>query len=949
MRVSREELQAENEMLRREIKVAREAADITADFVVRQFEQTERMLNRFQVADSERQAVLDAATQLSIIATDLDGQIQMFSHGASTLLGFAATDMVGKKNILSLHLADEIENYGREISGVVGSLLSGMDVFRQYVKQKYTRAQEWLYNCQDGTLLPVNLSITGLWDSSGLMTGYLFTAMDLTTHKQLEFELREARDVAESANVSKGNFLARMSHEIRTPMNGIVGMAHLLKKTEQNEQQHNYIEKLLGSANTLLRLINDILDFSKIDAGKLALETIPFNLEDVLGNVANVIGMQTENKGLEFLFHIDPQVPYNLDGDPLRLGQVLMNLAGNAVKFTEKGEVVIGVGVEEYTEEMVCLQFTVSDSGIGLQEEQIKNLFTAFSQADDSITRKYGGTGLGLAICKQLTEMMKGRIWARSELGQGSDFIFTAWFGLTEEARLSGPATPEVFHGLRALVVDDNKAARKALVAMLASLKMEVDNVSNGQAAIEHLEAAVQKGTPYDVVLLDWIMPGIDGIETARRIKKNTLLSKVPAMLMVTANGREEAYKEAEQVGIDGFLLKPVYGSVIYNTLLQIMGFETVSGRRSRKKESIGAEELANIRGARILLVDDNPINRDVGTAFLEDVGMVVELAENGQESLDALAEKTFDLVFMDIQMPDMDGLEATRRIRRDERYKDLPVIAMTAHAMSGDRDKSLAAGMNEHITKPIDPVVLYQTLKEWIPEKASNALSMKKGNVAANFVEEEIIFPDLPGIDRGEGLRRLNNKSNLFLEMLKDFRNNFSFLPTELQELSAAGNWLEIKEKVHTVKGVASYIGAIELYEVARELEIAFIDEKQDEAARKLLLFISALDEVLSSLTLLSFDHVKPAGSDKKVRDEECDFHVIIEATQKLINFLQSGELMAEEQFELVKELVAGLGHDKQLSDIEEMIDNIEYEEAALFAADLLPKLQQHKKEASL
>lgn len=944
MRISWEELQAENEMLRREIKVAREAADITSAFVVRQFEQTERMLNRFQVADSERQAVLDAATQLSIIATDLDGQIQMFSSGASTLLGFAASNMVGRKNIQSLHLADEIEKYGSDISGVAASSLSGMAVFGQYVKQKHTLAQEWLYKCQNGTLLPVNLSITGLWDSGGLMTGYLFTAMDLTIHKQLEFELREARDVAESANVSKGDFLARMSHEIRTPMNGIIGMAHLLKKTEKNKQQADYIEKLQGSANTLLRLINDILDFSKIDAGKLVLEAIPFNLEDVLGNVANVISLQAEKKRLEFLFHIDPQVPYNLDGDPLRLGQVLMNLAGNAVKFTEQGEVVIVVNVEESNEETVCLRFTVRDSGIGLQEEQIKSLFTPFSQADDSITRKYGGTGLGLAICKQLTEMMNGQIWAKSELGEGSDFIFTAWFGLTVESRLNVPASFEVFHGLRALVVDDNKAARKALISILTSLKMEVDNVSNGQAAIKLLEAAVQKGAPYDVVLLDWIMPGIDGIETARRIKENKLLSKVPAMLMVTANGREEAYEKAERVGMDGFLLKPVYGSVIYNTLLQIMGFETVSGRRIEKKESNGATELENIRGARILLVDDNPINRDVGIAFLEDVGMVVELAENGRESLDAIAERPFDLVFMDIQMPDMDGLEATRRIRMDERFKDLPVIAMTAHAMSGDRDKSLAAGMNEHITKPIDPVVLYRTLQEWIPEKTICTPAIQEKNVAAISVEKDVVFPYLPGIDHEEGLRRLNNNSRLLLELLEDFQSNFSFFPTILRELSGTGNWHEIKEKVHMVKGVASYVGALSLYELACELESALFDEKQDEAARKLLEFINALDEVLSSLTLLSFERKKPAESGKKVCDEERDFHAILEEIQKLINFLQSGELMAEEQFDLVKELIAGLGHDKQLLDIEEKIDNIEYEEAAVFAADLLPKLQQHK-----
>jgi two-component system sensor histidine kinase/response regulator len=336
------------------------------------------------------------------------------------------------------------------------------------------------------------LSITSLYNPDGRIAGYLFTAMDMTLQKQMKLELIQAKDLAESANASKGDFLARMSHEIRTPMNGIIGMASLLQKTALEPTQHNYTKKLLSSANTLLALINDILDFSKIDAGKLQLEKVLFNLDDILGNIANVVGMQAEKKGLEFIFQIDPQVPKTLRGDPLRLGQVLMNLAGNAVKFTEKGEIVIAVSLDERFDDELSLRFSVRDSGIGLQQEQLGNLFSAFSQADDSITRKYGGTGLGLAICKQLTELMGGEIRAEAAPGRGAEFIFTARLQISGNIDMQTGRVPELLQGLRALVVDDNETAREVLSSMLASLKINVDTAVDGKAALTRLEQAVR-------------------------------------------------------------------------------------------------------------------------------------------------------------------------------------------------------------------------------------------------------------------------------------------------------------------------------------------------------------------------------------------------------------------------------------------------------------------------
>ncbi len=937
---TREELQKEIDMLRREIKVAREAAEITSDFVVKQFEQTESMLHRLQTADSERQAVLDAATQLSIIATYLDGTIQLFSKGASTLLGYKPAEMIEKGNILSLHLPEELDHYGKKISGILNSELHAMKVFDQFVKQKQSRAQEWIYVCKDGTHLPVSLSITSLYNPVGRVNGYLFTAMDLTLQKRMEKDLITSKEVAEAANASKGDFLARMSHEIRTPMNGIIGMTSLLQKTALDPKQHNYLEKLLSSANTLLRLINDILDFSKIDAGKLELEEVPFNLGEVLGNIANVVGMQAENKGLEFLFHIDPHVPYDLIGDPLRLGQVLMNLAGNAVKFTEQGEIVISVVEEKRQHSELTLRFTVRDSGIGLQQEQFATLFSAFSQADDSITRKYGGTGLGLAICKQLAELMGGKILAKSEPGKGSDFIFTVKLQLTKEAQERELESLNLLQGLRALVVDDNKAARDILSSMLISLKMNVDTAIDGKSALNYLEKAIEQEPPYDVVLLDWIMPGIDGIETARRIKANASLAKVPAMLMVTANGREEAYLEADKVGLNAFLLKPVYASVMYNTLLDILGIHTISGPRTSKEKS-KTTDMAKIQGAHILLVEDNSINQEVATEFLEDVGMVVTIASNGRECLEALQHDSFDLVLMDIQMPEMDGMEATRRIRQDSRFQELPIIAMTAHAMTGDRKKSLDSGMNEHITKPINQEALYRTLQQWIPEKHTDHLPVKLPT-GSSVSQKVPSLPHLPGINQEKAFKILDNKSDLFVKMLYDFKKNYSSSPTLLRKLSKEGQWQEIQQIAHTVKGVAGYIGASLLMTTSNELENALKDNRKEEVGTLFGHFLNALDKILNSLSALPPEKENTSAQESSNSQQAINVPQAKKATQLLIQLLDKGEVAAEEQLQEVHKLVSGTGLDDQLQLIAELIDDIEFERAAEKAENLLNLIRQ-------
>jgi len=940
-----QELLAENMMLRQEIKVARQASDITAAFVVSQFQETEQMLHRFQRVNLERQAVLDAATQLSIIVTDLEGKITLFSKGAANLLGYADHEMVGKENILSLHLKEELDHYGDKVSGILKSHLSDMKVFDQYVKQKLTRAMEWIYICRDGTRLPVSLSIAGLPDAAGRMIGYLFTAMDMTVHKKMEAELIEAKEFAEAANASKGDFLARMSHEIRTPMNGIIGMSYLIQKTELTDKQHNYVEKILSSANTLLKLINNILDFSKIDAGKMELESIPFNLEDVLGNIVNIVGMNTEEKKLEFLFRIDPDVPYHLMGDPLRLGQILMNLAGNAVKFTSMGEIIISASVEERSENGVVLLFSVEDTGIGLGAEEISKLFEAFSQADDTTTRKYGGTGLGLAICKQLIEMMGGRIWVEGNPGRGSKFSFTSHFGISREIQAQDLKSREKLQGFRALVVDDNGASRDVLSSMLSSFNMSVDTAVDGQTALALLDAAVNRSAPYDVVLLDWIMPGIDGIEMARRIRANTAMAEIPALLMVTANGREEARVEARMAGLDAFLVKPVHASVMYNTLLQLLGLDVVSGPRRAVKNTKSLGELKAIKGAHVLLVDDNPINQEVATGFLHDAGMVVTVASSGLESIEAFERNHFDLVLMDIQMPGMDGLETSRRIRKREEFMEVPIVAMTANAMAADREKSLEAGMNDHINKPVDPAILYQVLKRLIPAKHPGTCSPTSlADPVLLKIEEPLNFPDfppkLPGIDKAEALKRMNNNVALFVKMLNDFYHDYASAPKVLKQLSKNNAWAEVQTMAHTVKGISGYMGARRLFQTASDLEGALKKggtTTHGTYGKNLIQpFVNSLSEVLTSLAGLRLNPPGVTGEKAVAKTAALDIDVAVSRLERLIDSLDRGEYACEQLFSEIEEILNGHGYDDLLVTIGELIDDIEYSDAADVAQEL-------------
>ena len=962
--------------LEREVAGRRRLADTNAELDAKKRE-LESANEAFSSANRRLNLILHSASD-SICGVDREGRITFANPATSVLTGYGNEELLGGNLHALIHSrrADGSHFPALECP-VTAVLLSG----------ESRRGLEDTYWTKAGKPFLVEYTASPML-ADGKVEGAVVVFHEIAERKRAEAAMQRARLAAEAASRAKSEFLANMSHEIRTPMNAILGLIHLLQQTELTDRQTDYVHKVRVSAQSLLGILNDILDFSKVEAGKLELERVDFRLDDLLQTLAVIIGSAAQEKDIDVLFSVAPDVPLDLIGDPLRLQQILINLAGNAIKFTEAGEVVVAVRVRSLSNDRAVLDFAVRDTGIGIAPEQRERLFQAFSQGDSSTTRRFGGTGLGLAICTRLVRLMNGTMEVESEAGKGSIFRFHAEFGLHAgtgagngiAGGLDGRLPRQVPRDLTVLVVDDNATAREVLGEIAAAFGWTVTACADGQGALDELERAAADGRPYDVVLMDWKMPGMDGIEAARRIRADARAG-TPMIIVISGYGRDRLGVRFEEAGAAGFLVKPVTASTLLDAVTVAYARTEPPGEGVRLPAAIPAPDCSALRsgveggrpdgglsgaawdasralhGRRLLLADDNAISQQVAREILERAGAAVTVAATGRQAVDCVrsAAQPFDAVLLDVQMPDMDGFAATAAIRALPGGRDLPIIAMTASALPADRQRCLDNGMDAHVPKPLDLPQLFATLARWIgpplvairpctpcapgpiPSRgqamltaaASRGIAMPPVPVSDRSTGD--LPSDLPGIDLADALNRLGGDAGLFRRFVGQFASGYADVADRISAALGSGDLTTAKGIAHELKSVAGNVGAVRLSAAADAVQIA--TQRGDAAAAdaQLPVLQAELALVLASAARLAATADgpgSPAGTVNSGRSAEIRKE-LAERLPQFATLLHDSNFAAAEEFAMLAPLLTDSVEPSTIKGLSSAIDGLDFTKA--------------------
>jgi PAS domain S-box-containing protein len=867
-------------------------------------------------ANEETSLILENATD-GILTIDDEQIVVRFNPACEKIWGYSAEEVLGKEITMLIPEYARKDHLGN-VHKFRDSKVAGIHIEDRGLK---------LFGLtKGGVVFPAEVGIS-MSEVDGARF-YSAFVKDITQRQKAEKEIMQAKEVAEAATRAKGDFLANMSHEIRTPMNAVIGLSDLCLRTDLSSKQKDYLSKIHGSAESLLGIINDILDFSKIEAGRLDIEEIEFDIDQVLDNLATVANVKTREKGLEFLFRRDPHVPTVMIGDPLRLGQILINLTNNAVKFTEAGEIVVDIELQERSGNQAMVEFSVRDTGIGMTVEQQGKLFKSFSQADTSTTRKYGGTGLGLAISKQLVELMGGEIGVKSEPGVGSTFTFTVSLGISEDAEEKIFKTMPDLRNMHAVVADDNPTAREILTTYLESFTFRVDEAANADELFRLMD---ENQEPYDLIILDWLMPGMKGLDIATKIKTEIKPEIDPHIIMISAFSSGDVMDKPGGEHIDQFLSKPVSPSHLFDAVMAAFGVATDGVKRTLGSQQFDMATLRPVQGAEILLVEDNEINQQVASEILEQAGFYVDIANHGQEALDMLESKAYDCVLMDVQMPVMDGYTATGKIRENSGYSDLPVLAMTANATLEDRERSLEAGMNEHIAKPIRPQILFEALLKWI---SHGERDIPETLWAEGSAQEQPALPDLPGVDTAEGVDRFGGNVKSYIKLLQKFSENQADAISQMTEALQSGDKDLAVRLAHTLKGVSGSIGANGLQELATSLETAIKDDADDQTNSLLADTGTELGRVIKLIEGIKAKKATLDTSDSKELPAD-----LVPQLQDLLAKLEEYDSAAEDMLFEILDKVEGTPIYELLTGIKKQISQYDLEGAA---AELQPIIEQ-------